>query len=409
MAAAAAVAVVASSAITATTSQASRRPDWVGTWATALTSASSADTGGSKTGFTNQSVRMIVRTSIGGDALRVRLSNVFGTQAVAVGHVSVGRPTAAGSPDLVAGSIRDLTFNGSASTTIYKGADVLSDPLDMDVPAVSELAVTIYLSTPSGSASWHQFAGERSYVYAGDHADDPSGASPTITRSAFYFLAGIDVASRRSDDAVVVLGDSISDGAGNTFNANMRWPDQLATRIHSRPPANHDPGVLNVALSGNEVVHDGSELGVFGFGNSALARLDTDVFGQTGADTAIVELGVNDNLFSSDNAANIIGGLRQLAQQLHENGMRAIVFTVSPFQGYVGPPSWDPAKETVRLAVNDYVRSQHDYDAVVDMDKILRDPANPGVLLPAYDAGDHIHPNDAGSKAIADAIPLWLL
>ncbi len=388
-------------------SQASLRPQWVGTWSTALTTPSIFGTGGSIAGFTNESVRMIVRTSVEGDRLRIHLANTFGTGPVTIGHASVAFTSAPASPDLNPSSIHELTFQGSSSVIMYKGADVLSDPVSMHVPALSELAVTLFMPVATGQTSWHQFAGERSYVYAGDRAADPSGSGPEITRTSFYFLAGIDVASPHADSSVVVVGDSISDGAGNTFNANHRWPDFLAARITGGPPG-HEIGVLNESLSGNQITHDGLEISAGGFGASALARLDADVFGQTQVEAVIVELGVNDLNTSVDPADRIIGGLKQLAAQLRENGVEALVCTVGPFEGYVdvGLGGWTPEKEMVRAAVNDYIRHQHDFDAVVDMDQALRDPANPTKLLPAFDSGDHIHPNDAGAQALANAVPL---
>jgi lysophospholipase L1-like esterase len=382
------------------------RTRWVGTWATALTPASLTNAAGSLTGFTDQSVRMIVRTSVGGDRLRLRLSNAYGTQALTVGHVTVGLPVAPGSADLQPGSIRELTFSGSESGTAYKGADLLSDPIRMAVPPLTELAVTVYLPAATGPTTYHQVARQNSFVYAGDRAEDPSGAGPTVTRSAFYFLAGVDVTSRSANGTVVVLGDSLSDGNGSTLGANRRWPDFLATRIVNTRPDARDPGVLNEALAGNRVTHDGTELNFTSIGNSALARLDTDVYGQTGVRTLIVQVGVNDINLSSDPAERVIGGLRQLAEQARGKDLRVLVCTIGPFEGFTGPPAWSPEKEAVRLAVNAYIRAQHDFDAVIDLDAVLRDPAQPSRLRADLDSGDHIHPNDAGAEALAAAVPL---
>ena len=167
-----------------------------------------------------------------------------------------------------------------------------------------------------------------------------------------------------------------------------------------------DRGILNEALAGNRVTHDGAEIGFTTLGTSALARLDSDVFGQTDVHTVIAQVGVNDINFTTDPADRIIAGLRQLAAQAHEKDLRILVCTLGPFEGFVGPPAWDPTKEAIRAAVNDYIRSQHDFDAVVDVDKVLRDPAAPTKLRADFDFGDHIHPNDAGAKAIAAAVEL---
>jgi lysophospholipase L1-like esterase len=388
------------------TATATPRPRWTGTWSTALTTASLGNTNGSLAGFTNQSIRMLVRTSVGGEKLRIRLSNAFGSQAISVGHATVGTPAAPGSPSLKPGSLHELTFGGAAAVTVYKGADVLSDPVDFDVPALSELAVTIYLPTATGQTSWHWISRETSYVYSGDQAGNASGDGSTNTYGSFYFLAGIDVASRSAEGSVVVLGDSISDGFGSTLNANTRWPDALAARIANSGPHHGDPGVLNESLSGNRVTHDGSEIGFTALGAGGLARLDPDVFGQTGVRSVIVELGINDVQLSGDASDRVIAGLRQLAAQLREHDLRLLVCTLGPFEGY---SSWTPEKEATRVAINEYIRGTHDFDFVIDMDRVLRDPAAPTKLKAEFDSGDHIHPNDTGAAALAAAVPLWLL
>ena len=383
------------------------QPRWTGTWATALTTASAGNTSGSLTGFTNESVRMIVRTSVGGEKIRIRLTNDYGSQALQVGHATVGVPVAPGSPDLVPGSLRELTFNGgSESVTVYKGADALSDPLDLEVPALSELAVTLYLPGATGQTSWHWTSKQTTYVYAGDQAENASGAGQTRTVGSFFFLAGVDVASRTAHGSVVVLGDSIADGFGSTHNGNSRWPDKLAERIVETMPHIGDPGVLNQSLSGNQATHDSSEISFLAGGTSGLARLDSDVYGQTGVRSVIVSLGINDVQFSGDQPDRIIAGLRQLAAQMHEKGLRVLVCTLSPFEGYV---RWSPSKEAVRLAVNEWLRGSGDFDGLIDMDEVLRDPAAPSKLKPEFDSGDHIHPNDAGAEAMADAVKLWQL
>jgi lysophospholipase L1-like esterase len=277
----------------------------------------------------------------------------------------------------------------------------------MDVGDLSELAVTLYLPTATGPTSFHNTARENAFVYAGDHAADPSGAGSTITRFAFYFLAGVDVDRHHADGSVLVLGDSLTDGNGSTINTNHRWPDFLATRIVGTPPNAHDEGVLNLGLAGNRITHDGLEQNLTSFGNGALARLDTDVFGQTDVRAVIVEMGVNDlNLAPIDPAERIIGGLKQLAAQAHEKNMSVLVCTIGPFEGFTGAPTWTPEKELIRQAVNDYIRNQHDFDAVIDLDEVLRDPAQPTKLRAELDSGDHIHPNDAGAEALANAVPL---
>ncbi|MDI1463173.1 GDSL-type esterase/lipase family protein [Catellatospora sp. KI3] len=379
---------------------------WVGTWGTALTAASLGNTGSSLAGFNDQSIRQVVRISLGGEKVRLRFTNAYGNQPLSIGHVTVALPATPGSAQLKPGSVREVTFGGSASTTVYKGADVLSDPVDLSVEPVSELAVTIYLPTATGPASWHWTARQASYIYAGDHATDETGAAPTATYNNFFYLAGVEVSTKTGLGTVVVLGDSVSDGSGATFGANTRWPDQLANRINSTFPALGDPGVINVSLAGSEVTRDGIGLNSPALGESALARLDYDVLAQPGVRSVILELGVNDISFFNDPAARITEGLRQLAVQAKARGIRVVVATIGPFEGY---SSWTADKEATRQAVNTWLRGSDAFDNLLDLDQIVRDPAAPSKLLPAYDSGDHIHPNDAGAAAIAAAIPLWQL
>lgn len=405
LAAFALLAVTASTLVGTSTNPATATfgPRWTGTWATALTKASATDTSGSLSGFDNQSVRQIVRASVGGEKVRIRVSNEHGTQTLRVGHASVGLPAAPGSPDLIAGSIRELTFSGSESVSVPVGADALSDPVDLDVDALSELAVTLFLPEATGPTSWHWVAKQTAYVYSGDQAENASGAGHTRVNTSYYYLAGVDVASRSAWGSVVVLGDSIGDGYGSTHNANHRWPDYLAQRIVQTGPDFGDPGVLNESLSGNRVLSTGAFAGV---GVNALARLDEDVFGQTGVRTAILAVGINDIQFAGEDADEIIAGLRQLAAQLREKGIRVVVCTLGPYEGYT---LWTPEGEATRLAVNAYLRGSNEFNGLIDVDKVLRDPAQPSKVRPEFDAGDHIHPNDAGAEAIAAAVPLWLL
>ncbi|MEV0459418.1 SGNH/GDSL hydrolase family protein [Catellatospora methionotrophica] len=379
---------------------------WVGTWGTALTAPSLANTGSSLNGFADQSIRQLVRVSLGGSKVRLRITNAHGTGPLTIGHASIGLPVTPGSPTLQPGSIREITFNGSASAVVYKGAELLTDPIDLPVGASTEVAVTLYLPVATGATSWHWTARQTSYVYAGDKAESVDGTGQTAAYNHFYYLAGIEAFTATGLGTVVVLGDSISDGSGATLNANTRWPDYLAGRITSTWPALGDPGVLNVSLAGNQVTRDGLAINSPALGDSALARLDDDVFSQPGVRTVFVELGINDVHLSGDPADRIIAGLRQLAIQAKDRGLRTVVATLGPFEGY---STWTPEKEAVRQAVNTWLRGDNEFDGLVDFDKILRDPAAPSKVLPAYDSGDHIHPNDTGAQALAAAVPLWLL
>lgn len=403
----AAVTVAALCAPASTSAQPSASsPDceWVGTWATALTTASPFDTGRSLSGFENESIRMIVQTSIGGGLVRIRLSNVYGDRDLTIGHATVARPATPSAANLDPHSVEQLSFRGRRAVTVPAGGEVVSDPVAMSVQPLSQLAVTIYLPRATGPTSWHWFSRQTAFVFAGDRATDPNGDGSTMTLEHFYFLAGVEVpGDHRADGAVVVLGDSISDGPFLTLNANQRWPDFLAQRIVRKRHGARELGVLNLALSGNAAAHDGDEVGLPELGPSGLNRLGEHVLVQPGVRTVIVELGLNDIFQHDDGPEAIIAGLQQIAADLRQQGLRVLLSTLVPA---TGDPSWTPVREATRQAVNQYVRTTRDADGVVDLDLALRDPAHPAQLNPAFDRGDHVHPNEQGNMAIADIVPL---
>ncbi|MGA8116832.1 MAG: SGNH/GDSL hydrolase family protein [Actinocatenispora sp.] len=372
---------------------------WAGTWATSPTAAGA---GASKNGFENQSVRMIVHTSIGGHGVRIRLSDAFGLQPLQIGHATVALPK--GTPSGIdPATVHELTFSGHQSVTIPRGGQVLSDPLRMNVPALHDLAVTIFLPAATGPATWHWTARETTFLADGDHATDADGGSFTpASGTSWFFLTGVDVLSSHAAGDVVVLGDSITDGNGSTIDGNKRWPDQLAARVAGR-----QVGVLNAGLAGARLSYDGADVGFPEVGPNALARLDRDVFGQTNVDTVIVQLGINDiNATPFEDAPTVIDGLKQVATQLHQKGLRVVVTTLTPYENSSG---WTADKDAAREQVNSYLRGTHDFDAVLDFDRVVRDPGHPSQLLPSLDSGDHIHPNDTGYGKLAASVPLGLL
>lgn len=378
-------------------------PDWVGTWSATPTAAGAGSSGA---GFTDQSVRMIVHTSVGGDAVRIRLSDAFGDRPLSVGHATVALPNTA-TPELTdvdPASVHDLTFNGGSTTvTVPKGAQVLSDPLTMTVGALQDLVVTIYLPAATGPATWHWTARAQSFVGTGDLAGSADGTGFGTVRTSWYFLAGVDVRNYKLPRSIVVLGDSVTDGNGSTINANHRWTDDLAKRLVQRPYALRDFAVLNQGAAGNAVNHDGIEIGFNELGVNGLARLQRDVFSQTGVRTAVVELGINDIQAYNDSADNIIAGLKQIVAQCHEQDIEVVLATITPFEGY---RSWTADKEATRQAVNAWIRGASGLDGVIDFDAVVRDPAQPTKLRADWDSGDHIHPNDTGYQAMADAVSL---
>ncbi|MEU5790247.1 SGNH/GDSL hydrolase family protein [Micromonospora purpureochromogenes] len=412
-------AVVASAGPSDTDSARHGRVEWAGSWAAAVTRGNTV--GLTNTGLNNQSIRMIVHTSVGGDRLRVRLTNLYGEQAVKVGHATVARPNT-GTPDdrsdIDAGTLRELTFGGATSATINKGAELLSDPLDFAVREQEDLVVTLHFPVLTGPVTFHGQSKVTNFIGATDLTTAADGAGFTIRPNCCWmFLSGLDVERRHTPGSIVVLGDSIGDGNGSTVNANKRWPDLLADRLVDARPEVRTPGVLNLSLAGNRLNHEGPEPGAGGFpgyhelGPNALARLNEDVFPQTGVKTVVTHLGINDIWMSGDSAEQIIAALRQVNQQVKARGLRSLAATLTPYEGLGNPGVWTPEKDATRQAVNSWLRGAgaHEFDGVLDFDAVLRDPAQPGRLLPAYDSGDHIHPNDAGNQAMADAVPLRLL
>lgn len=391
---------------------------WAGSWAAAVTRGNSV--GLTNTGLNDQSIRMLVQTTVGGDRIRVRLTNIYGEKPVHVGHATIARPNTR-TPDLSdidPASLRELRFNGQTSATIHRGAELISDPLPYPVKEQEDLVVTLYFPELTGPVTFHGQSRVTNFIGATDLTTAPDGAGFTIRPDCCWmFLSGIDVERRGSPGAVVVLGDSIGDGNGSTVNADRRWPDLLAKRLIGLRPEPLTPGVLNLSLSGNRLNHEGTEPGAGDFpgyyelGPNALARLNEDVFAQTGVRTLITHLGINDIWMNGDSAESIIAALRQINQQAKARGLTSLVGTLTPYEGHGNPGVWTPEKEATRQAVNAWLRGRGaaEFDGVIDFDAVLRDPARPSRLKPAYDSGDHIHPNDAGAQAMANAVPLRLL
>ena len=366
---------------------------WVGTWTASPQAASSP------VEFKGQTIRQIVRVSIGGKRVRVRLSNAFGAGPLVISGARVAlRSTGA---TIVAGSDRTLTFNGLPSTAIPPGALAVSDPVNLRVPDLGELAVSIYVAGNQVGATEHTVGLQTTYISAeGDFTGADSLPTTTTTQSV-YFLTGVEVDAARSSKAIITLGDSITDGYRSTADANKRWPDRLAERLHAQK-GSRKVAVLNAGITGNRVLHDKD-------GSNALARLDRDVLVQSGARYLIVLLGINDIGYpGAVTPDQIIAGHRQIIDRAHAMGLKVYGGTLTPFQGFMPGLYYTDVGEAQRQVVNQWIRTSKAYDAVIDFDKVIRDPNNPSKILPAYDSGDNLHPNDAGYKAMADAINLSL-
>ncbi len=360
--------------------------------------------------FSRQTLREIIPASIGGDTVRVRLTNAYGRKSVEIGSVRLA--VSAGGAGIVAGSDRALTFGGRGAITIPPNALVLSDPVSLAVPAGKDLAISLYLPGPAAAAGIHYDAQQTSYRAPGNQTAAPYLREPARIASWIY-ISGVDVLAPDSASTLVAFGDSITDGARSTPNANRRWPDLLAARLRARGGA--EIGVLDAGIGGNRLLHD--PFGQVEFGVNALARFDRDVLAQPGVRYVIVLEGINDlghpgsgaPLSQSVTAADIIGALRQLIARAHEHGIKIFGATLTPFAGTTYPGYFTPAKDVEREEVNAWIRTAHAFDGVIDFDRAVRDPAHPDRLLPAYDGGDHLHPGDRGYQAMADTIDLSLL
>ncbi|GAA4308833.1 SGNH/GDSL hydrolase family protein [Streptomyces venetus] len=360
--------------------------DGVVTW------ASSADRVG--VAVDGRGYRLVVRTSVGGSGLRVRLSNAFGDQPVTFGNVHAGLQRRGAA--LVPGSNRRLTFGGARSVTVPAGGIVYSDPLPVRVPAASALVVSLFVPRAGGALTGHWMAMQTSYTTDGDHTAEESAANWTQRTGSWFYLDAVTVRPRPAAGAVVALGDSITDGWHSTTDLDRRWPDHLARRLRASSTS-AVKGVANEGMAGNRVLTDGP-------GQSALNRLSRDVLSLPGVRTVFLFQGVNDiKAEPGATADRIIAGYRRLTERAHAAGKCVVAATIAPYKGW---GEWDPAGEAVRRRVNAFIRTGGTFDAVTDFDRVLRSPRDAERIRPAFDGGDHLHPNDKGMRAMADAVDL---
>ena len=347
----------------------------------------------------DQTVRMIARASIGGRQVRIRLTNALEKPLLRVGAAHIARRQAAGA--IVPATDRALTFGGRPSTVVPPGAIVLSDPVDLEVTPLSDLAVSLYLPEDTGLPTIHPDGMHTAYIAPGNAAGRATLDSGTTT-TAYLWLSGVDVLAPDTAGTIVAFGDSITDGVAATLDSDRAWPSLLAARLSSRgsfPPL----GVINLGLSGNRLLRHG-------FGVSALTRFDRDVLGQAGVRWMTLMLGINDITFPAVpgmpstegvTADDVIWGLRQIVERAHEHGIKVAGATTMPVGGV---STYTEGGEAIRQAVNRWIRTSGTYDTVLDFDEVVRDPADPKRLRREYDPGDHVHPNDAGNAAMAAAI-----
>jgi lysophospholipase L1-like esterase len=372
---------------------------WVGTWTASPQPASSP------LPINGQTLRQIVHTSIGGDSVRIRLSNAYGEEDIVVGAARIA--VSAGGAAIVEGTNRVLRFSGSPTITISAGTFVVSDPVRLRVPALGDLAVSIYLPGDVAATTVHGAGLQTNHLSAPGDFTGAADFAGTTTQS-FHFLTTVEVRAPERAGAIVTLGESVTDGVGSTPDTNQRWTNLLAERLQGRPRTS-DMAVLNAGIGGNRILHDI-------VGPSGLSRLDRDVLVQSGATHLIVSPGNTDILLpdliglpaQNVGADQIIQGHLQIITRARAMGLRVYGATLTPVDGFPFPGFWTALMEEKRQRVNRFIRTSGAYDAVIDFDAVLRDPAQPTRLRAEFDSGDHVHPNDLGHRALADAIHLRL-
>jgi lysophospholipase L1-like esterase len=406
--------------ILATASYAKPKPapdHWVATWTTASIAGPgpipyAAD--GFIPGAQNTTLRQIVHTSVGNDPanplVRIEFTNALGTEPLTLGevHIALADPNGgATTGDIALLSANALTFAGQTSITIPPGTEAVSDPVALKLPAGSDLVISLFLPAQKiTAATFHWYSFQTSFYAPGNAVGQRSLTMPPThahAMRAWYFLKSVDIEAPANTGTVVAFGDSITDGGQTTFNTNRRWPDVLARRLRANPATAH-LAVANEGIGGNRILHDS-------IGPSALDRFDREAIAIAGVQSVILLEGINDigvgytptNPHDTVTAEQLIAGLTQLAERAHDHNLKVFGATLTPYGG-VG--SYSPAGEQVRETLNAWIRSTTVFDGVVDFEQVVRDPENPTRLNPAFDSGDHIHPNDAGLRAMGDAVPL---
>lgn len=383
---------------------------WVETWAAAPIGPAHMAGNRAGRGFRNKTIRNIVFTSVGGQELRIRLSNLYGTRPLHIGQASVGAVASDGN---LGGPAYPVTFNGSGSVVVPVGEEVVSDAVPMPVSPLEDVAVSVYVPQATGPATVHFFGEQANYLAAGNHVSDTSDQAYRTRDTSWYFLDGLEVlgADKRAG-TVVAFGDSITDGIGSTTGLNDRWPNFLARRLDARY-GGEAPGVVDEGIGGNRVLNPSAC-----YGPSGVARFDRDVLDQPGVRAVIVLEGINDIGYSQDadvgceapntnvSAAQIIGGYQKMIAMAHAHGVKIFGATLTPFES-----SWFWTIEGQRklTAVNNWIRTSGAFDGVADFARVVGVPDEPNYLNPIYDSGDGLHPSDAGYQAMADAINLSAL
>ena len=395
--------------------------NWVTTWTTANTDPANSliqtidKTNHEVSEIGNQTIREMVRTTVGGRAIRIRLSNAFGTEPVTIDAVYAGLQKEGAA--LQAGSNHAVTFSGKTAITLREGSDALSDEIPLTVTPQQNIAISLYAAKSTGPATGHHHSLQTNYLSeSGNFGADESSQQFTKQVGAWFFLAEVDVlAAKNVGGAIVALGDSITDGASTKSDTYMRWTDVLARRFSENKRASRTFSVLNAGIGGNRVLSSSPC-----YGENALARLNRDVFSHAGVRYVILFEGTNDIgqpdtkapplwtpclALKHVSADEMIAGYQQIIAQVHARHLKIFGATIMPFQGFNG---WTEAGEATRVAANNWIRSSHAFDGVIDFDAALANPADHSKFAEQYDSGDHLHPNPAGHEAMARAVDLAL-
>jgi lysophospholipase L1-like esterase len=405
------------STIVAPAKQKKEKGQWVSAWSTAVHMPLPFPGLPPTPVFENQTIRMVVRLTIGGSRLRIRFSNTYGSSPLEIGSAHIAFTDHASS--IVVSSDHVLTFNSKPSITVPVGAPVLSDPIDLKIPPLTEVSISIYLPHSSTPTTTHFWAQHETYISgAGDFSGANALTEPTL-KNSWYWLSDVEVWAKARTGAIVAFGDSITDGVGAKQGDYADWPDQLAKRL-AADGRTLRLAVLNEGIGGNRILHDGA-------GVNALARFDRDVLGQPGVTGIILLEGINDigwphmklrpskegtppppSPFATQGvtAADLIGSMHQIIDRAHEHNIRVFGATLTP---YDGADYFSADGEQVRQEVNQWIRSDGAFDGVVDFDAAVRDPNHPAQFREGYHSGDHLHPSVVGYKAMAEAIDLMML
>jgi lysophospholipase L1-like esterase len=384
---------------------------WVGSWACSQQTPEPQNNqpGTDASLLRDVTIRQVVHLSIGGSALRLHLSNAFGAKPFTLDSVQVVRSVSASSSEISPGTSMPVTFDGAGSVTIPAGAELISDPVQMTVAPLTDLAVSFHMDSAPDRQTWHPGSRADSFLLHGRHTSDARLAE-AVEAEHWFQISAVDVLAPANARAIVVLGDSITDGHGSTTNHNDRWPDVLAQRLQGST-AERAVSVLNEGIGGNHLLTDG-------LGANALARMDRDVFAEAGVKYVFVLEGINDiGMLALEPHASpeehrllvkrMIAAYKQIVLRAHDRGLKVIGGTITPF---VGSDYYHPAAENEadRQQVNAWIRMPGHFDAVVDFDATVRDPADSSRMLPAVDSGDHLHPGPRGYRMMGDSVPLTL-